>query len=62
MICCIEQFRVFTDVDDDCAFAPCSLLGTAKCRDLVKNYTCVCVPGFTGRLCETGLNLNNVTL
>ena len=44
----------FSDVEDDCAFAPCTVLGTDLCRDLESNYTCVCRPGYTGRYCQTG--------
>ena len=38
---------------DECLSMPCK--NGATCEDLVYNYTCNCYPGFTGRLCETGI-------
>ena len=37
---------------DDCVGVSCSNNGT--CVDMVDDYTCNCVEGFTGQHCETG--------
>ena len=37
---------------DDCADQPCEHGGS--CGDAVNDYTCNCVPGYTGRNCSTG--------
>ena len=41
---------VLADVDD-CAANPCQNDGT--CADGVNDYTCTCVTGFIGDMCET---------
>ena len=38
---------------NDCATDPCQ--NGATCKDEVGRYTCICVPGHTGVLCETGI-------
>lgn len=38
---------------DQCVEVPCN--NGATCIDGVGDYTCLCVPGFTGRQCETGI-------
>lgn len=42
-------------VVDDCAERPC-LLG-AQCTDLVNDFKCTCPAGFTGKRCETKIDL-----
>ena len=42
---------LLTDIDD-CLGVSCSNSGT--CVDMVDDYTCNCVQGFTGEHCETG--------
>ena len=37
---------------DECATASCLNGGT--CTDGVNEYTCTCLPGYTGSHCETG--------
>ena len=39
-----------TDIDD-CAISPCQNGGT--CQDLVNDYNCVCVAGYTDKNCQT---------
>ena len=40
---------------DECASSPCE--NGATCTDAVNSYTCRCVAGYTGKLCETGESL-----
>ena len=49
----------FPDVDD-CASATCMNGGT--CVDLINQYSCTCVSGYTGTDCETGKNVIIVLL
>ena len=43
----------FLDIDD-CASNPCRNNGS--CTDLVNDFACSgCMPGYTGKTCETGL-------
>ncbi|XP_023222403.1 sushi, von Willebrand factor type A, EGF and pentraxin domain-containing protein 1-like [Centruroides sculpturatus] len=39
---------------DDCLSNPCQ--NGATCQDLIANYTCHCIRGFTGRNCETNID------
>lgn len=39
---------------NECSSAPCQNSG--YCIDLVGSYECNCLPGFTGRNCETDIN------
>ena len=41
----------FLDIDE-CASDPCQ--NAAKCIDDVNGYTCECLAGWTGPLCEIG--------
>ena len=43
-------FFLFIDIDE-CAPAPCQ--NAATCVDLVGNYRCDCVNGYSGSDCET---------
>ena len=43
-------FFLFIDIDE-CAPAPCQ--NAATCVDLVGNYRCDCVNGYSGSNCET---------
>lgn len=42
---------------DECSSIPCH--NGATCNDNINGYTCVCVPGFTDILCQTGNFLVN---
>ena len=39
-------------VIDNCMNVTCA--NGATCVDGVDNFTCICFPGYTGELCETG--------
>ena len=43
-------FVSYTDIDE-CVSAPCHNLGT--CVDGIDGYTCYCIDGYAGDLCET---------
>ena len=47
-----ERTFTFTDIDE-CSSNPCQ--NGATCTDDVNSYTCGCVAGYTGVLCETGV-------
>ena len=51
-------FYIYIDFDE-CGSSPC-VNGT--CKDLVNNYRCTCMPGYSGRNCEIGklINLPNI--
>ena len=38
--------------DDYCTSAPC--LNGATCNDHLYNFSCSCIEGYTGMICETG--------
>ena len=44
-----------TDIND-CADSPCQNNGT--CTDLVNDYNCSCIPGYTGQNCTQGKMLS----
>ena len=46
----------FSDVDD-CASSPCHNEG--QCVDGINQYTCKCIAGWTGVVCEIGKLLNH---
>ena len=39
---------------NECASNPC--LNEATCQDGINNYTCNCLPGFTGNSCEIDID------
>ena len=39
---------------DECAVNPCYNVGTMSCMNLVNDFECLCLTGFTGLGCETG--------
>nr|XP_034306332.1 neurogenic locus notch homolog protein 3-like isoform X3 [Crassostrea gigas] len=39
-----------------CLSGPCQNNGTCVRNGMTQNYTCTCVPGFTGRFCEIDIN------
>ena len=41
----------FSDIDE-CEENDCK--NNATCRDGVNSYNCLCLPGFTGNVCQTG--------
>ena len=43
---------ILADIDE-CTSSPCQNGGT--CVDGVASFTCGCVTGYTGTLCETGM-------
>jgi hypothetical protein len=44
---------LFTSLDiDECEFDPC--LNGGNCADLIGEFSCTCLPGFTGTICQTG--------
>ena len=54
---CDMFYVLFLESDKDgCSSSPCK--NNATCTDHVNSYTCMCVSGFTGMTCETGLTTN----
>lgn len=45
-----------------CLSQPCQNNGTCVRSGMTQNYTCHCVPGFTGFLCQTGTVCSNYLL
>lgn len=48
----IVIFISLTDIDE-CSSGPCQNGGT--CLDQINNFECLCVTGYTGHQCETGI-------
>lgn len=48
----INFCKLLQDINE-CASSPCENGG--YCRDGINSFTCTCVNGFTGTLCETGM-------
>lgn len=49
-----ERFSInFSDIDE-CALIPCKNGGS--CTDGINEYSCACVPGYTGSDCEISEN------
>ena len=54
---CDMFYVLFLESDKDgCSSSPCK--NNATCTDHMNSYTCMCVSGFTGMTCETGLTTN----
>ena len=58
--CGSEVFLLFHSVfplalpdEDECSSSPCQ--NSATCKDGVRSFICVCLPGFTGKTCEIGV-------
>lgn len=52
------QIKVnFSDIDE-CASNPCQNNGT--CNDLINQYNCTCVAGYSGYQCQTGNKLRGI--
>lgn len=49
----------FTDINN-CIPNPCK--NYAECEDLVDGHKCICKPGYTGPLCETGMTDHVLTM
>ncbi|XP_035676272.1 sushi, von Willebrand factor type A, EGF and pentraxin domain-containing protein 1-like [Branchiostoma floridae] len=47
------QIPSLCDDTDECASAPC---GDNQCIDQLRNYSCICKDGFTGRNCEINID------
>lgn len=54
-------FWWFKDVSP-CLSGPCKNNGTCDRNGLTQNYTCICVPGFTGRICEKGISFHRLRI
>jgi len=48
---------LFTDTDE-CTVNACA--NGASCQDNINGYSCVCVTGYTGTLCETSNSRNQL--
>lgn len=48
----------FSDVSP-CISGPCQNNGTCVRKGLTQNYTCTCVHGFMGQLCEIGIHVSH---
>ena len=55
----IRIFCVNTDIDE-CFSNPCQ--HNATCVDGINMYTCSCLPGYTGIICQTGRNLSFISI
>lgn len=48
----ITYFYCHISEINECLSFPCKNGGS--CKDLINNYTCACVPGYTGYNCQLG--------
>ena len=55
MVKVLYVILIFPEIDE-CSSNPCTHNGT--CIDDVNSFTCSCVEGYTGQVCETGIHLN----
>ena len=51
ILCTILEFNIL-DINE-CTSNPC--FNGATCNDLVNGYSCSCVPGWTGTICNSGI-------
>ena len=49
------NINYFTDINE-CLSSPCQ--HGSSCVDDINSYTCICVDGYTGAICETGMYSN----
>ena len=55
--CACHFICVAFSVFDACVFEPCEYNGT--CLNGTTNFTCLCVAGYTGETCQTGMSLKH---
>ena len=54
----VKKISVFSISDiNECASEPC--LHNERCTDEINGFICECLPGFTGKHCETGKTLSS---
>ena len=51
------MFCFVSDIDD-CLSGENLCLNNGTCIDLVNDYSCTCMAGYTGQQCETGARLS----
>lgn len=47
-----QRVMMFSDIDD-CETVTCKATTSIRCLDLVDDYHCECLPGWTGQHCDT---------
>ncbi|MFT7805709.1 protein eyes shut homolog [Arapaima gigas] len=54
VVCCTMSYNFVCNLQE-CASVPC--LNGASCADLINKYACFCREGYTGKSCETDINV-----